>query len=143
MRKSNTTHITTLISRATEIKGDIHFSGTLEVEGKICGNIIADDSSAAEVRVRETGSVKGEIKVPRVIINGLVEGDVFAAEHLELAAKARVVGSVYYATMEMVMGAEINGSLHRTDGKEVKRLGVDKPDDTADEPSFAGAAGHA
>lgn len=110
----STENITTLISKATEITGDLHFSGVLEIEGKVRGNIYADDDSSAEVRIRESGLVQGEIKVPVVIINGLVEGDVHATQHLELAAKARVVGNVYYHLIEMVMGSEVNGSLcHR------------------------------
>lgn len=110
----STENITTLISKATEITGDLHFSGVLEVEGKIRGNIYADDDSSAEVRIRESGLVQGEIKVPSVIVNGLVEGDVHSTVHLELAAKARVVGNVYYHLIEMVMGSEVNGSLcHR------------------------------
>ena len=41
MKKAfNASNVTTLISKATEITGDIHFSGTLEVEGKIEGNRI-------------------------------------------------------------------------------------------------------
>ena len=126
----STENITTLISKATEITGDVHFSGVLEVEGKVRGNIYADDDSSAEVRVRESGLVQGEIKVPSVIINGLVEGDVHSTQHLELAAKARVVGNVYYHLIEMVMGSEVNGSLcHRasTDHKP-RQLGVEKSD---------------
>lgn len=125
MKKFNSSHITTLISRSTEVQGDIHFSGSLEVEGAVSGNITADRESSAEVRIRETGTVRGEINVPRIIVNGLVEGDVYAGEHIELAAKAVVKGNIYYASMEMVMGAEVNGSLHRNEEQEIKRIGMD------------------
>lgn len=127
--KNNNTHITTLISRTTEITGDLHFSGALEVEGRIFGNIYADNESSAEVRIRESGLVKGSIQAPRVIINGMVEGDVHSSEHLELAAKARIQGNVYYHLLEMVMGSEVNGSLsHRnTADNSPKQLPVDPP----------------
>lgn len=127
-KKFSTENITTLISKATEITGDLHFSGVLEVEGKIRGNIYADEDSSAEVRIRESGLVQGEIKVPSVIINGLVEGDVHSTQHLELAAKARVVGNVYYHLIEMVMGSEVNGSLcHRSAADQKPRqIGVEK-----------------
>lgn len=106
---------TTLISKATEINGDLHFSGALEVEGKIRGNIYADPEVPAKVRILESGLVQGEIKAPLIVVNGLVEGDVYSSEHIELAAKARVVGNVYYHMIEMVMGSEVNGSLcHKT-----------------------------
>lgn len=126
----STENITTLISKATEITGDLHFSGVLEVEGKIRGNIYADEDSSAEVRIRESGLVQGEIKVPSVIINGLVEGDVHSTQHLELAAKARVVGNVYYHLIEMVMGSEVNGSLCHRSAADLKprQIGVEKTD---------------
>lgn len=121
-------NVTTLISKATEITGDIHFSGALEVEGKVFGNIYADDDSTAEVRVRETGLVKGEIQAPMVIINGMVEGDVYSSNHIELAAKARVQGNVYYHLIEMVMGSEVNGSLSHRPSAELapRQLAADR-----------------
>lgn len=126
----STENITTLISKATEVTGDIHFSGVLEVEGKVRGNIYADEDSSAEVRVRESGLVQGEIKVPSVIINGLVEGDVHSTQHLELAAKARVVGNVYYHLIEMVMGSEVNGSLCHRSAVDMKprQIGMESSD---------------
>lgn len=101
----------TLISRQTEISGDMRFSGELIIEGTVRGNIFAEDESAALVRVAETGVVEGEICAPSAVINGLVKGDVHCAKHLELAAKAVVIGNVYYSLIEMVMGSEVNGSL--------------------------------
>ncbi len=101
----------TLISRTTEIVGDVHFSGELIVEGKIRGNIYAEDDSDGLIRVVEKGTVEGEICVPSIVVNGLVQGDVRSSKHLELAAKAVVVGNVYYNLIEMVMGSEVNGNL--------------------------------
>lgn len=102
---------TTLISKATEVVGDIHFSGNLEVEGRVRGNIFADGDSDARVRVMEKGLVEGEISVPTVVINGNVNGDVHSSKHVELAAKAVVQGNVHYNLIEMVKGSQVNGSL--------------------------------
>ena len=116
----------TLVSRATEIIGDIHFSGELIIEGRIKGNIYAEDDSTSLIRVAEKGAVEGEICVPSAIINGLVQGDVRSANHIELAAKAVVVGNVYYNLIEMVMGSEVNGNLmHISAGQQdTMRLAV-------------------
>ena len=57
------------------------------------------------------GGSKGEIRAPGVIINGTVQGDVHSSKHLELAAKGRVQGNVFYALVEMAAGSEVNGSL--------------------------------
>lgn len=117
----------TLVSSSTEIVGDIHFNGELIIEGKVKGNIYAEDDSAALIRVAEKGSVEGEISVPSIVVNGLVQGDVRSAKHIELAAKAVVVGNVYYNLIEMVMGSEVNGNLlHITaNQQDTKRLGLD------------------
>ena len=118
----------TLISRTTEIIGDIHFNGELIIEGRVKGNIYADDDSRALIRIAERGAVEGEICVPSAVVNGLVQGDVRSSNHLELAAKAVVVGNVYYNLIEMVMGSEVNGNLMHisTNQSEAKRLMAEK-----------------
>ncbi|HEY7776834.1 MAG TPA: polymer-forming cytoskeletal protein [Kineobactrum sp.] len=105
---------TTLISRETTVSGDISFSGNLEIEGEVKGNILAERDQEAMVRIVETGRVEGEIRAPRVMINGTVEGSVHAAKHLELAPHARVLGDIHYNLVEMSAGAEVNGRLLHT-----------------------------
>jgi cytoskeletal protein CcmA (bactofilin family) len=52
--------------------------------------------------------------VPSIILNGVVKGDIDAAERVELGPKARVLGNVYYTIIETAIGAQINGKLlHR------------------------------
>lgn len=102
---------TTLVARTTTVVGDIHFSGSLDVEGTVKGNIIADSGKDALVRIVEKGRVQGEIRAPSVIVNGVVEGNVYAAKHLELAPKGCVHGDVYYSLLEMAAGSEVNGGL--------------------------------
>lgn len=107
---------TTLISRDTEVVGDVKFSGNLDIEGVVRGNIIAHPDKEAVVRVVDKGRVEGEIRAPSVIINGSIIGDVHSSKHLELASKARVQGNVHYTLVEMAIGAEVNGSLkHMTE----------------------------
>ena len=57
----------------------------------------------------------------------MVEGDVYSSDHIELAAKARVVGNVYYNLIEMVMGSEVNGSLLHRSPEELKPKKLEKP----------------
>jgi cytoskeletal protein CcmA (bactofilin family) len=92
---------TTLVSSDTVILGEIRFSGVLDIEGLVRGNIIAEPGKEALVRVVDKGRVEGEIRAPSVVINGTVQGDVYATRHLELAAKARVQGNVFYVRRSM------------------------------------------
>ena len=104
----------TLVASSAEIRGDISFTGGLHVQGRVEGNITVTGEGGRLV-IGETGSVVGEINVPRIVINGNVEGDVHASEHLELAEKAAIQGNVYYTVIEMVAGARVNGKLVRQD----------------------------
>lgn len=118
--KSTTTKsakIDTLIGQNTEIRGDVVFNGGLHVDGTLKGNVIADQDSGSVLSVSERGLVEGDVRVPNVVLNGCVVGDVYAANHIELAPQARVKGNVYYKIIEMARGAEVNGNLvHRGEG---------------------------
>lgn len=105
------TKIDTLIGHNSEITGDIAFSGGLHVDGVVRGNIYADSDSGSVLSISERGLIEGEIRVPNIMLNGSVKGDVYAAEHIELAEKAKVSGNVYYKLIEMMRGAEVNGNL--------------------------------
>jgi cytoskeletal protein CcmA (bactofilin family) len=102
---------TTLVSKNTEIVGDINFSGNLMIEGKVTGNVYVSSGSDAHARVLENGIVEGEIRVPSIVINGIVNGNVYSDKHVELASKAVVNGNVHYNLIEMVRGAQVNGNL--------------------------------
>ncbi|MFB3104054.1 MAG: polymer-forming cytoskeletal protein [Pseudomonadales bacterium] len=106
----------TLIAANTEVEGDVRFSDQLYINGHVKGNIIAEKDGNATLVVSEEGSVSGEIRVPNVVINGSVEGNVFAGERVELAPKARVSGNVYYKLIEMQLGAMVDGQMvHQED----------------------------
>jgi cytoskeletal protein CcmA (bactofilin family) len=120
---------TTLISKESEIIGDLHFSGDLEIQGVVKGNIVAKTEKGASVRIVEGGRVEGEVHAPKVIINGHMIGDVHSADHVELASKALVEGNVHYNLIEMVKGAQVNGKLlyasAKTADKPLKKSSAD------------------
>ena len=58
-----------------------------------------------------------------VVINGELQGDVFASERVELAAKARVVGNVHYQVVEMRAGATLTGRLIHADAEPAAQAG--------------------
>ena len=101
----------TLIEANCEITGDLHFSDQLQVNGLVNGNIYAKPGSKATVTVSQKGQVSGEIRVPNVVVNGKVMGDIRADEHVELAAKAEVKGNIYYNSIEMVKGSRAEGQI--------------------------------
>ena len=75
-----------------------------------------DDIYVSPNQVRKWGlrtgdTVEGEIRAPRVVINGEIIGPVHATESAELMPKARVAGDLHYRKIEIHMGAQLTGKL--------------------------------
>lgn len=102
--------INTLIASGTTIRGDVHFTGGLHLDGVIEGSIAAEGADAV-LTLSEHGRIIGEVRVSNAVVNGSVTGDIFAAERLELAGDARVSGNVHYKVLEMAAGAQVNGKM--------------------------------
>ena len=111
-QKIRRAQVDTLIGRGTTIDGDLRFSGGLHIEGVIKGNLAADGDDATLI-LSEHGHIQGEVRVPSMVLNGMIDGDVFASGKVELFEKARISGDVYYNLLEMAVGAEVNGKLVR------------------------------
>lgn len=112
-KKFRATKIDSLIGKNTELDGDVRFVGGLHVDGTIRGNVMAEAETPSVLTLSDHGTIEGEVKVPNIVLNGMVTGDVHASGYVELASSARVNGNVYYTLIEMAMGAEVNGNLVR------------------------------
>ena len=116
-----------LIGAGTRVEGNVIFSGGLRVDGHVKGNIIAEEGKSGTLVVSEQARVEGEIRVPHVVINGAVCGPVNSAEYVELQPKANVTGDVYYNTLEMQLGAVVQGRLVHQDGAKSEKIVQLKP----------------
>jgi cytoskeletal protein CcmA (bactofilin family) len=103
--------IDSLIGAGTTVRGDIVFEGGLRIDGHVIGNVTAVEGKPSTLVVSEQARVDGPVAVTHVVVNGQVNGPVRAADYLELQPKARIVGDVSYRTLEMHVGAVINGRL--------------------------------
>ena len=103
--------IDSLVGAGTRIEGNVTFTGGLRVDGEIKGSVIADPSKPSTLVLSEQARVDGEIKVTHLVVNGTVVGPVHVAEYLELQSKAKVTGDVHYRTLEIQLGAIVEGKL--------------------------------
>jgi len=132
--KTKASKIETLVGTTMEIHGDLIFTGGLHIDGKIIGNVIAEDGSDSMLILSDHGRIEGEVRVPYVVLNGEVVGDVYAAERVELSCHAQINGNVYYNLLEMAMGSEVNGSLvHCKNEKKLLEFQKDKQEQTQDD----------
>lgn len=115
-KPARATKLDTWVGRNTQVKGAVKFNGALHVDGTVEGDVIAEGDSTSVLSLSEHGRIEGDVRVPHVILNGVVVGNVHAGVHIELASNARIAGNVYYQLIEMATGAEVNGNLvHETD----------------------------
>ena len=103
--------IDSLIGAGTTVHGDIQFTGGLRIDGTVDGKVTTVDNQAGTLVISEKARVEGEVRVSHVVVNGIVTGPVTANDYLELQAKARVHGDVQYRSLEMHVGAIVQGKL--------------------------------
>lgn len=112
--------IKSLIAEGSEITGNIRFTDGLRVDGSIVGNVHAGDDVSSILVISEIASITGDVVADHIIVNGSVNGPIHARKMLELQPKARIVGDVHYAALEMHQGALITGQLRPLLADEAK-----------------------
>tara|TARA_B100000470_G_C19661420_1_gene333271 strand:+ start:187 stop:648 length:462 start_codon:yes stop_codon:yes gene_type:complete len=94
------------LAETMQVEGDFHYGGAVDVAGLINGNVYGKD-----MVILETGSVKGNVHVNKLNINGHVEGQIVADE-ISLGSKAVIKGDVLFKTyLKTEEGAEIDGYI--------------------------------
>jgi cytoskeletal protein CcmA (bactofilin family) len=105
------TQIDSLVGAGTTVDGNLNFSGGLRIDGQVNGNVVAEQGKPSTLVLSEHARVNGEVSVTHLVINGSISGPVFASEYMELQSKARVNGDVHYTTLEIQLGAIVDGRL--------------------------------
>ncbi len=91
------------IEAGQSIVGDVSFSGTVQIDGRIEGNV-----SANRVIVGTAAIVNGAVKGRSVYVDGTVNGAIDCGA-ISLASTASVKGDITYETMTIASGASIVG----------------------------------
>ncbi len=105
MATNNAGRTVTTIGQDTHITGEMRFTETARILGKLDGSI----SSEGEVQIGPDARCAATIEAARVVIEGEIEGDVRATERLELLPTARVTGDLVARTLVVAEGATFTG----------------------------------
>ena len=116
-----------LIGAGTSIEGNVNFTGGLRVDGHVRGNVLANSDTPSTLVLSEQARIEGEIRVSHVVINSSVIGPVHASDYIELQAKANVTGDIHYKTLEIQLGAVVQGRLVYQDSENADKVLVFKP----------------
>ena len=113
------------LAETMQVEGDFHYSGAVDVAGLINGNVYGK-----EMIIFDTGSVKGNLHVSKLDINGHVEGQIIADE-ISLGSNSVIKGDILFKSyLKTEEGAEIDGYIKGT--KREKNIG-DEEDKDIDE----------
>jgi cytoskeletal protein CcmA (bactofilin family) len=113
--------IDSLIGAGTRVEGGLFFTGGLRVDGEVKGSVqAAEGASSSTLVLSEHARIEGAVVVAHLVTNGTVVGPVVVTETLEMQPKARIIGDVEYASIEMQQGAVIDGRLLHSAGKSVE-----------------------
>jgi cytoskeletal protein CcmA (bactofilin family) len=106
----------TIIDKTTTIHGRLSIEGSIRIDGTVMGNIECTNESENE---NITGKINGDIRAYRVLVAGKVEGNIYAAEKVELHESAIVVGDITYNQLGIEHGAEVLGlMIKKVDSKK-------------------------
>jgi cytoskeletal protein CcmA (bactofilin family) len=116
-----------LIGAGTVVEGNIVFVGGLRIDGTVKGSVAAAEGNQGTLVLSEQAAVEGEIHVAHVVVNGAVRGPIHASESVELQARANVSGDVHYRTLEVQLGAIVEGRLVHQDAARSDKVVQLKP----------------
>ena len=97
--------VATFLGEDALFKGELSFKGTLCIDGKFEGQIKTGDM----LIVSETGDIEANIEAGTVVCKGRVKGNILASQKVEMHPKSKVVGDVKTPSINMVMGAVLEG----------------------------------
>ena len=97
-----------LVGETLQLEGDLRSSGNVDVAGLVNGYVFV-----SEMRITETGSIRGSLEAETVEINGHVEGKI-SADTVIIGRTAVIKGDIFFKnTLKTEEGADIDGYIKR------------------------------
>src|SRR5437879_13107260 len=80
----------TFLGKGAQFKGIIHFEGTIRIDGRLEGEI----HTKGTLMVGEHAVIEGDINADTVVCGGQINGNVAAAERVQLLAPGLLTGAM-------------------------------------------------
>ena len=97
--------ISAYLGKQTFFEGKMTFEGVFRLDGRFEGEIF----DSGTLIVGETAIVKGKIGINTIIINGLVEGEVYAKVRVEIHPTGKVYGKLFTPILTINEGGIFEG----------------------------------
>ena len=120
-----------LIAAGTTFEGKLKTPGSIRIDGKIVGEVVAIQN----VAIGQAGDIDGNVSAKNITIGGKINGLVVAQEKLVFESKAVVRGDIRAAKLVIDEGAMFDGKCimsgttsmpHQVDVKPESRKGEER-----------------
>lgn len=116
------------ISGNLHIRGDIFFSGTLRIDGRVEGKVSIYEGGKGSLVVSQGASITGPVLATSVLADGLIAGRMDVVDKLECRSHSIIRGEVTYGSIQMHDGATMEARCRQRD--QIQQRGVGgKPQD--------------
>lgn len=104
-----------LLDNSIVINGNIYSSGSIDIQGKIEGIVIADT-----INVKENGNIKGNVMANTISVSngGSIEGEIIA-KNITLLNGSNISGNICYSSMAIEDGSIINCVCKKMENNEI------------------------
>lgn len=119
----------TVIGADTRIKGEMFFEKSARILGHFEGKITAQ----GEVQIGNGANCNAAVEAEQIIVDGSVQGPLFARDRLTLTANAQVQGDLTAGTLVVAEGASFVG--HCNVGPRANEMTGSEPSRTTAQPA--------
>lgn len=106
--QNNQTELNALLGKGSSFEGKLTFEGTVRIDGRFKGQILANDT----LIIGDEGVVEGEITVGELICSGTVRGTIRTARSAEFLAPGKIEAELFTAQLRVERGVIFDGNIH-------------------------------
>jgi cytoskeletal protein CcmA (bactofilin family) len=112
--------INTILGKETSFKGVLTYEGTVKIDGKVEGEIIAKDT----LIIGEDAEINAEIRVGRLISRGKIKGNITVKERAEFFAPAVLHGNIKTPVLVIEDGVVFEGKCEMGSASQKTELKI-------------------
>ncbi len=116
-------HPPTIIAADVNLLGNIISDGTMDIDGRIEGNI-----RCKHVTIRKNGVIKGDVFADSVQVYGRIEG-LIKAKDVNLYATCHVEGVIMHESLTIEDGAFVDGQFKRASNIDMDSASTDEDEE--------------
>ena len=117
-----------LIAGNLQIRGDVFFSGTLRVDGRIDGKVSIYEGGKGQLVVSKGAVINGPVYATTVLADGTISGTMEVLDKLECRPNAVIRGEVTYGTIHISDGAKIEARCRQAEQSRFREVNTGQPE---------------